>query len=996
MAAADPISTANFTASAGTSLLNLNANALGILPVVNAGIGPITAKANNPVNSQGHTSSASADLATAALLGSGNIPIVSASQTAPPDNATPATFGPVNIPLSPLLNVSAVNGSAQARSAAAGTCLASGVPLSTSPVNAASADVLTSIAGLPAPGLPVAHVGAVSSAGSTSLVSAAGPNDTRAVQAKSGSTLSTVSLFGGALTINVSKTSTLTATANGSTGGSTVSFDGPTSIAYVVAGQTFTVQAHSTTTIPLNVGLINASVDLSYANFTTVLAPDGTSAQSSGSVLSLRVRANLPFTAAGTLADVTLDLGPRSASATAPRGGVQCGQITPPTTAAPTITSPVDNTVTNNNRPPISGNGTPGAIVTVSDGTTPICTATVGSGGTYSCTPTAPLSDGPHSLSATQTPPGGTMSGQSNIVHITVDTMAPMPAPVITSPGSGTTVTTNMPPIIGTGTSGDTITVKDGGGNTVCTAVVDSTGHWTCTPTTEFPDGSVTIIATETDTAGNSTDSAPVTITVNTQAATVPAPVITSPTNSSTVNQGTVAFTGTGVAGDTVTVFEGGQALCSAVVDSTNKWTCTPTAGLSAGSHTVVATQTDTAGKTSGPSNTVTFTITIVGTQFVPKSPYRVLDTRPDTKVGSTTGPVALGGSVTLSAAQLKVPAGTASAVVINLTVDAPAEAGFVTAYPSDQPRPVVSSLNFAKGQTRANLVIVPVAADGSITLYAQQQTQLVADVFGYFATQAVTDSGLFHPLTPSRLLDTRVGNNTPLGTNETRNLAVTGTGGVPASGVEAVVLNVTVSRPTGAGYVSAFPKGAAFDNMTSNVNFQPGDLASTRVIVPVGTDGSVSFYNFNGSTPLVVDVTGWFSATGSQDTTGAQFVAVDPARVIDSRFPSVGTTGGALGAGETRPLQLTGGANVPTAGTVAVVSNLTAVNPTVDGFFTQFPTGTARPLASDVNFVANEVVANLTLGGVSAAGQASVYNLAGSTDVLEDVSGYFRVLPAG
>jgi len=512
------------------------------------------------------------------------------------------------------------------------------------------------------------------------------------------------------------------------------------------------------------------------------------------------------------------------------------------------------------------------------------------------------------------------MSGPSNIVHIT---MAPMPAPVITSPGNGTTVTSNMPPIVGTGTSGDTITVKQGN-NTVCTATVDGSGHWTCTPTTAFPDGSVTIIATETDPAGNSTDSAPVTFTVNTQGTTFPAPVITSPTNGSTVNQGTVAFTGTGVAGDTVTVFEGGQALCSALVDSTKKWTCTPTAGLSVGSHTVLATQTDPAGKSSGPSNTVTFTITIVGTQFVPKSPYRVLDTRPDTKVGSTTGPVALGGAVTLSAAQLNVPAGTASAVVINLTVDAPDEAGFVTAYPSDQPRPVVSSLNFAKGQTRANLVIVPLAADGSITLYAQQQTQLVADVFGYFATQALTDSGLFHPLTPSRLLDTRVGNNTPLSTDETRNLAVTGTGGVPASGVEAVVLNVTVSRPTGAGYVSAFPKGAPFNKMTSNVNFQPGDLASTRVIVPVGADGSVSFYNFNGNTPLVVDVTGWFSATGSNDTTGAQFVAVDPARVVDSRFPEVGTTGGALGVGENRPLQLTGGANVPTAGTVAVVRNLT------------------------------------------------------------------------
>lgn len=72
-------------------------------------------------------------------------------------------------------------------------------------------------------------------------------------------------------------------------------------------------------------------------------------------------------------------------------------------------------------------------------------------------------------------------------------------------------------------------------------------------------------------------------------------------------------------------------------------------------------------------------------------------------------------------------------------------------------------------------------------------------------------------------------------------------------------------------------------------------------------------------------------------------------------------------------------------------MSNVTAVNSTVPGFFTQFPTGTTRPWASDVNFVANEVVSNLALGGVSAEGSSSLYNLAGTTDVVEDVTGYFR-----
>ena len=124
-----------------------------------------------------------------------------------------------------------------------------------------------------------------------------------------------------------------------------------------------------------------------------------------------------------------------------------------------------------------------------------------------------------------------------------------------------------------------------------------------------------------------------------------------------------------------------------------------------------------------------------------------------------------------------------------------------------------------------------------------------------------------FLSLVPARLLDTRPGNVTvdgqfagigPVANNATLNLTVVGRGGVPASGVGAVVLNVTVTEPSQQGFLTVFPTGAARPN-ASNLNFVAGQTIPNLVIAKVGTNGQVSIYNNLGNTHVIADVVGWF-----------------------------------------------------------------------------------------------------------------------------------------
>ncbi len=115
-------------------------------------------------------------------------------------------------------------------------------------------------------------------------------------------------------------------------------------------------------------------------------------------------------------------------------------------------------------------------------------------------------------------------------------------------------------------------------------------------------------------------------------------------------------------------------------------------------------------------------------------------------------------------------------------------------------------------------------------------------------------------PLVPARLLDTRDGTGLPagvphtVGAGQTINLTVTGRGGVSATGVSAVVLNVTATQPSASSYVTVWPKGETRP-LASNLNIAANQTIPNLVVAKVGAGGQVSLYNNNGSTHLVADV---------------------------------------------------------------------------------------------------------------------------------------------
>ena len=119
-----------------------------------------------------------------------------------------------------------------------------------------------------------------------------------------------------------------------------------------------------------------------------------------------------------------------------------------------------------------------------------------------------------------------------------------------------------------------------------------------------------------------------------------------------------------------------------------------------------------------------------------------------------------------------------------------------------------------------------------------------------------------YSALTPARILDTRSANGAPaarLGADAALDLQVTGRGGVPAGGVSAVVMNVTVTEPSAPSYLTVWPAGQTRPT-ASNLNFVAGQTVPNLVVAKVGAGGRVSFYNAGGSTHVVADVVGWFN----------------------------------------------------------------------------------------------------------------------------------------
>ena len=248
--------------------------------------------------------------------------------------------------------------------------------------------------------------------------------------------------------------------------------------------------------------------------------------------------------------------------------------------------------------------------------------------------------------------------------------------------------------------------------------------------------------------------------------------------------------------------------------------------------------------------------------QFYPLTPCRVLDTRGAT--GPLSGPSLAAGT----ARSFPVPSSPCGAPVnsaaysLNVTVVPQTTLGYLTAWPTGQQQPIVSTLNSLDGTILANAAIVPAGSNGALSFFVTDKTDLIVDINGYFAPPA--SSGLnFYTATPCRLVDTRgtVGNlgGPTIAAGAVRSFPLSsGPCGLPAyPAAQAYSLNMTVVPQGPLGYLTTWPAGGA-QPVVSTLNALKGQIAANAAIVPASAGGAISVFVTN-PTDVIVDTNGYF-----------------------------------------------------------------------------------------------------------------------------------------
>jgi serine protease len=415
-------------------------------------------------------------------------------------------------------------------------------------------------------------------------------------------------------------------------------------------------------------------------------------------------------------------------------------------------------------------------------------------------------------------------------------------------------------------------------------------------------------------------------------------------------------------------------AASTATTPSTSTTTTTtrPSTTTTAPTTTTQRPATSTTTTTRPSTTTTAPTTTLPGAgaptaKYVPTAPQRVETTlRP-----GTTATLQLGG-------RSGVPAG-ATAVTVTITALTPDGTGTILAGPAGGGEGLDALTVAERGRTVSTFVTVPLGTNGRISLTSTLVTRVTLDLSGWFVPATTSAGGRYVPLAPAVLLDTRAGS--PIAARALRPFAVAGTGGVPRTGVHAVVVRTQASSTTAA-TVQLLPTGNSTygPGTATTASTAPGAPASALAIVPLGTGGTISAY---ASAPvhLVVEVLGYITDATAPVARSGLFVAIGPTKVLDTRASSH------LTAGVTASFAVAGANGIPTSGVLGVTGSVTALAPSGAGELVSRGTGEARvpmlTLAPPVATSAAPFVERLDVGRLLVQSSTAVHLTA-------KVSGYF------
>ncbi len=258
-----------------------------------------------------------------------------------------------------------------------------------------------------------------------------------------------------------------------------------------------------------------------------------------------------------------------------------------------------------------------------------------------------------------------------------------------------------------------------------------------------------------------------------------------------------------------------------------------------------------------------------------------------------------------------------------------------------------------------------------------------------------VTKSGQeFVALPPARILDTaagvgvaarcRLSQDNYAGEGRRIDLQVTGVGGVPATGVSAVVLSLQVWSPNAPTKLLIEPTGSAWKRLRASTTGMEVDGLGA-VTVPVGSNGRVSLTLTTGAADVTADVLGYYRAPGEGTLL---FHPSDPERIVDTR-----ASGGPLAPGEARVVDVAGLGGLPQGGVAAVALTATLSAGSSKGGLTVFDPDDPPP-AADVTSIrarAHSLQTNLVIARVSSVGTVTIRNdSSGTRHVRLDVAGWW------
>ena len=375
----------------------------------------------------------------------------------------------------------------------------------------------------------------------------------------------------------------------------------------------------------------------------------------------------------------------------------------------------------------------------------------------------------------------------------------------------------------------------------------------------------------------------------------------------------------------------------------------------------------------------------------------------PNTSWGS--GKLSLTDSL-VSASPATVPADNATTSTVSVTVRNSSGAALVgkTVSLTQLAGPGLPTIGAASGVSDGSGLVtfsVKSATTGSDSFYATDTTDDVE-----LGTVVIVFTGQYIAVAPTRILDTRadgpraglcptaVGQCVTVGSGGALDIQVTGQAPVPPTGVFAVILNVTVTRTTAPSYLTVYPTGGARP-LASSLDWSPGETLANLVEVPIGTNGRVTVFNFQGSTDVLFDVAGYVTNTAAAPLASGLFHPLAPQRIADSRPTSehLGTLS-TFGSDSTQTLNVAPGTSglPPADGTVAaVVLNVTVVNNTGAGYLTLWPHGAAsKPVVSNLDWAPGSTTVNRVVVTVGTLNSIDIYNFSGNADVIIDVGGWF------